>query len=50
MPANQTWIRIDVDRHFEGIPRTKNRDILSVAKPVHNEDTMEIVRQATNIP
>jgi len=31
MKADQNWIRVDVERHFEGVPRPHLRDIVSVA-------------------
>ena len=50
MPINKTWLRVDVERHFEGIPRTKIRDLVSVAKPKSNPKTHDVLRKVTNIP
>lgn len=45
MPAGQTWMRVDVDRHFEGIPRTSIRDLVSVQKPMGDSKTLESLRK-----
>ena len=44
MPNNKDWLRVDVERHFEGIPRTAIRDLVSVKKPTGNATTHEILR------
>jgi len=33
LPANKEWFRVDVERHFEGIPRMEIKDLVAVAKP-----------------
>lgn len=43
MPANKDWIRIDVERHFEGLPRQDLKDFVGVARPVANEKTLDFV-------
>lgn len=49
MPLNQSWIRIDVVRHFEGIPRTTIRDIVSVSKAKDNVASLEVAKQLGDI-
>jgi len=41
VPKNQDWIRIDVTRHFEGIPRPKLKNVLSMQRPLHCPKALE---------
>jgi hypothetical protein len=36
-------LRVDVERHFEGIPRNEIKDIVSLKKPNLNKKTLEFV-------
>lgn len=47
MPANKLWWRIDVERHFEGTPRTAIRDIVSVAKSSANERSLDAIKNVS---
>lgn len=33
LPPNQQWLRVDVERHFEGVPLTAIRDIVTTVRP-----------------
>lgn len=41
MPLQSDWLRVDVERHFEGIPKPALRDFVSV-------DTVESCDNAMN--
>lgn len=34
MPKNQQWLKIEVTRHFEGIPRPKLKNVLALQRPI----------------
>lgn len=35
-------MRVDIERHFEGVPRTKIRDLVSVRRPTPNEKSIDV--------
>lgn len=38
-------IRVDIERHFEGIPNSTIRDYVEVAKAIPNEKTLEVISE-----
>lgn len=48
LPKEQDWIRIDVERHFEAIPRHALKDFVGVKRPIHNQKTLDFVGQASH--
>jgi len=38
----QECLRVDIVRHFEAIPRTAIKDLVSVSRPNGSEETMKI--------
>lgn len=48
LPKNQDWLRVDVERHFEAIPRHALKDFVGVKRPVHNQKTIDFVQTATH--
>lgn len=46
LPPNQTYLRVDVVRHLECVPRNALRDIISVDRPVPNEESIKAASQA----
>lgn len=44
LPANQDWIRVDIVRHFEGIPRQELRDFVGVKRRGPNPRTLDFVK------
>jgi len=45
MPANKEWLRVDVERHFEGIPRQELRDFVGVKRRGPSEHTLDFVKK-----
>jgi hypothetical protein len=45
MTANQNWLRVDVERHVEALPRRGIKDIVAVERPETNDRTIEFVKQ-----
>lgn len=48
MPTNKLWWRIDVERHFEGTPRTAIRDIVAVGRTNSNEKSLDAVKNISS--
>lgn len=48
LPKNEDWLRVDVTRHFEGIPRHSIKDFVGVKRPVHNQKTIDFVQRASH--
>lgn len=44
MPANKDWLRVDVERHFEGIPRESLRDIVATKRRGPSQKTIDFVK------
>lgn len=44
LPANKDWIRVDVVRHFEAIPREELRDFVGVSKRGPSPKTIDFVK------
>lgn len=45
LPANKDgWLRVDVERHFEGIPRQEIRDYVAVKRRGPSEKTLNFVK------
>jgi len=44
MPANKEWLRVDIERHFEGIPRLELRDFVGVKRRGPSEATLNFVK------
>lgn len=44
MPANKDWLRVDVERHFEGIPREHIRDLVSTKRRGPSPRTIDFVK------
>lgn len=42
LPEGQNSIRVDVVRHFECVPRTALKDLLTVARPYSNEESLKV--------
>ena len=40
---------MDVERHFEGVPRTQIRDLVAVQRPKANEKTISNLREAAEL-
>lgn len=40
LPKDEDWIRVDVERVFECIPREFLKDLIAVKKPLHNKHSM----------
>lgn len=49
IPASTSCLRVDVERHFEGIPEHDIRNIVSTAKACPNESAIALVRKFTEI-
>jgi hypothetical protein len=43
MPPNKDWIRIDIVRHLEVIPRMMLRDLIATKKTNADPKTVELV-------
>ena len=43
LPKNEDWIRVDVVRHWEAIPRMAIKDFVGLKRPVHNQKTLDHV-------
>ncbi len=43
MPIDKKWIRIDITRHLELIPRLAIRDLISVKKATPDDNTMKAI-------
>lgn len=50
LPANQNWFRVDVERHFEVIPRQHLRDVVHVERPLPSPKTVDYVLEAYDSP
>ena len=50
LPMNQDWLRVDVERHFEVIPRQHLRDVVAVRRPVPNQKTIQYAIDAYESP
>lgn len=50
LPKNENWFRIDVERHFEGIPRQHLKDIVSTKKPEFCAKTIKHVAKVSDQP
>ena len=48
LPRNEDWLRVDVERHFEALPRHSLKDFVGVKRPVHNQKTIDFVQSATH--
>jgi len=48
LPANQTWLRVDVERHFEALPRHEIKDLVATKRPVHNAKALNFVQTASH--
>lgn len=44
MPANRDWIRVDVERHWEGIPREHLRDLVATKRRGPSQKTIDFVK------
>ena len=42
-------MRVDIERHFEGIPRTAIRDIVATCKPKGHSKTIETIKKLQNV-
>jgi hypothetical protein len=51
MPEGTECLRVDVVRHFECVPRTALKDLVSVARPTHSEESLKVAsRIGPNVP
>lgn len=48
LPENKNWIRVDVERHFEAIPRAEIKDFVGQRRPVHNKKALDFVTSASH--
>lgn len=48
MPANKDWLRVDVERHFEGIPREHIRDLVSTKRRGPSQRTIDFVKNKSS--
>lgn len=48
LPTNKDWIRVDVERHFEAIPRPNIRDFVGQRRPIHNKKALDFVTSASH--
>ena len=39
------WFRVDVIRHFEGVPRTAIRDLVAVGRSSGKTKTLDVVKE-----
>jgi len=46
MPINRNWLRVDVVRHFEAVPREHLKDFVSLKKSAESEKTLNFVEKA----
>jgi hypothetical protein len=42
MPPGTECLRVDVVRHFECVPRTALKDLVSTARPQHSEESLKV--------
>lgn len=49
MPKDEAWIRVDVTRHLECVPRMKLRDIIAVKKCTPNQETVDVVAKLADV-
>jgi len=45
LKPNQNWLRVDVERHFEGIPRPHLRDIVTVGTTDSCEHSIDFIQK-----
>lgn len=45
MPANKDWLRVDVVRNFEALPRNDLKDYVAVKRRQENEKTLNFVKK-----
>ena len=45
LPKNEDWIRVDVVRNFEALPRNDLKDYVSVRRRKENEKTLHFVKK-----
>jgi hypothetical protein len=54
LPPSRDWLRIDMTRRFNGVPKQANRDIMEVTRPKKNYDarkSFDVLKQlCTNSP
>lgn len=48
LPKNEQWLRVDVERHMEGIPRNALRDYVGLKRAKYSEKTLEFVSKASH--
>lgn len=48
MPANKDWLRVDVERHFEGIPREHLRDLVATKRRGPSQKTIDFVKNKSS--
>lgn len=49
MPPSKDWIRIDIVRHLEVIPRMQLRDLISTKKTQADAKTVELVQHIAEV-
>ena len=49
MPVDKKWIRVDITRHLELIPRLKIRDLISVKKADPDDRTMKAICHVADV-
>ena len=49
MPPGKDWIRVDITRHLECVPRMKLKDIIAVKKCIPNQDTVDSVAKVADV-
>lgn len=42
LPEGETCLRVDIVRHFECVPRTAIKDLMSLHRPAHNEEALKL--------
>lgn len=48
LPTNKDWLRVDVERHWEAIPRAEIKDFVGQKRPVHNKKALDFVTSASH--
>ena len=49
MPISRKWIRIDITRHLELVPRLNLRDLISVKKAEPDDSTMKAIVKVADV-
>lgn len=48
LPKNQEWLRVDVERHMEAVPRHALKDYVGLKRAKYSEKTLEFVSKASH--